>query len=256
MLELIKNIEGNFVTNVIGNINYAHKINAELQNSDCIKIYGFTAFLQNLSTTEETAALTIPNLFGYQVQYNQVLQDINFSTCNKKATWYNMQESPDYMMGLSCGFYPGPSTVIFTINSFVINGIEQIITPLSASVNSVTANWIPANNNVVSACTGTTTGLTYTDFVDFLNETFWNLGVNYRAQVSLVEYNLGSNSNNGFYLIYPENDVFSLTTSSNSGFPTSLVYNNGSIGGALTGLGYYKATDNVDYDCETNTITE
>lgn len=256
MLNLIKNIEGNFVTNVIGNINYANKINAELQNNDCIQIYGFTAFLQNLSNTEETAALTIPNLFGYQVQYNQVVQELNFSTCNKKATWYNMQESPDYMMGLACGFYPGSKTVIFTINSFVINGLEQITTPLSASVNSATANWVPANNNVVSACTGTTTGLTYTEFVDFLNTTFWNLGVNYRAVVSLVEVNLGSNSNNGFYLIYPENDVFSLSTASNSGFPTSLVYSNGSIGGPLTGLGYYKATDNVNYNCETNTITE
>jgi hypothetical protein len=256
MLKLIKNIEGSFVTNVIGNINYVHKVNAELQNGDYIHIYGLTGFLQNLSTTEDTAALVIPNLFGYSTQFFQTVVDLDFSTCNKKATWYNMQESPDYMMGLSCGVYSGPSTVIFTINSFVINGIEKITTPLSASVDSVTANWIPANNTVVSACTGTTTGLTYTDFVDFLNTTFWNLGVNYRAVVSLVEVNLGSNSNNGFYLIYPENDVFSLSTASDSGFLTSLVYTNGNIGGPLIGLGYYKATDNVDYDCETNTITE
>lgn len=257
MLKLIKNIEGSFVTNVIGNINYMHKVNAELQNGDYIHIYGLTGFLQNLSTTEDTAALSIPALFGYSTQFFQTVVDLDFSTCNKKATWYNMQESPDYMTLLSCGLLPGSTTVIFSINSFVINGIEQITTPLSASVDSVTANWIPANNNIVSGCTGTTTGWTYTDFVDFLNETFWNLGVNYRAQVSLVEYNLGSNSNNGFYLIYPENDVFTLSTSSDSGFPTSLVYNNGSIGGPLAGtLGYYKATDNVNYDCETNTITE
>jgi hypothetical protein len=256
MIQLIKNIEGNFVTNVIGNINYAHEINAELQNSDCIKIYGFTAFLQNLSTTEETAALTIPNLFGYQVQFNQVVQDLNFSTCNKKASWYNMQESPEYMMGLSCGIYPGPSTVIFTINSFVINGIEKITTPLSASVNSLTANWIPANNNVVSACTGTTTGLTYTDFVDFLNETFWNLGVNYRAQISTVEVNAGYNSKSGFYLIYPENDVFYLNTSSNSGFPfLSLIYANSELLGPGASQ-YYKMTNNVTYYCDTDTIVE
>lgn len=252
MLELIKNIEGSFVTNVIGNINYAHKINAELQREDYINIYGFTAFLQNLTTTEDTAALTIPNLFGYQVQYNQVVQDLDFSTCNKKATWYNMQESPDYMMFIRCLY--GSTTIVFTIDSFVINGIEQITTPLSASVNTLTANWIPANNNIVSACTGTTTGWTYTDFVDFLNETFWNLGVDYRAQISTVEVNVVSHSNNGFYLIYPENDVFSLTTSSNSGTIIPLTYSNGAVNSSYNT--YYKATDNVNYDCETNTITE
>ncbi len=256
MIQLIKNIEGNFVTNVIGNINYVHKINAELQNSDCIKIYGFTAFLQNLSTTEDTAALAIPALFGYNNQFSQAVVNLDFSTCNKKASWYNMQESPEYMMGLSCGVYPGPSTVIFTINSFVINGIEKITTPLSASVNSLTANWIPANNNVVSACTGTTTGLTYTDFVDFLNETFWNLGVNYRAQISTVEVNVGTNSKSGFYLIYPENDVFYLNTSSNSGFPfLSLIYANSELLGPGA-FQYYKMTNNVTYYCDTDTIVE
>jgi hypothetical protein len=80
MLELIKNIEGSFVTNVIGNINYVHKVNAELQNGDYIHIYGLTGFLQNLSKTEDTAALAIPALFGYTTQFSLTVVNLNFST--------------------------------------------------------------------------------------------------------------------------------------------------------------------------------
>ena len=257
MIQLIKKIEGNFVTEVKGVINYIGVIQAEIQREDYVNIYGLTAFLQNLSQTPKTESFVIPNLFGYSIPVGLYQQTVAFNTCNNKSTWYNMQESPDYVMGLSCGLYPGPSTFTLYINSLTINGIQHITTPKSILVDSVTANWVPANNNIVSGCTGTTTGWTYTDFVDFLNYTFVDLGVSYRAQISLVEVNLNSSSNNGFYLIYPENDVFTLSTSSDSGNPIPLVYNNSSVNsGGYTSLGYYKSTDNVNYDCETNIITE
>lgn len=257
MLELIRNIEGNFITNVIGNINYAHSIEAELQREDYINIFGLVCFLQNLAMVEETAALSIPNEFGYQVQFNQIVTDLDFSTCNRTAVWYNMQESPDFMMLLSCGLIMGSPNVKFTINSFKINGIEHIKTPLTTNVNAINANWIPANNDVISGCTlGGITGITYTDFVDFLNKSFWDLGVNYQAQISLIERDLGSHSKSGFYITFPKTDKFYLQVTSNTGTPYPLTYTHNDLLYSGYNLGYYKLTTDVEYDCDLNTITE
>jgi hypothetical protein len=215
-----------------------------------------TAFLQNFSQIHKNGSFAVTNLFVYTVPIGIKTQTVEFNTCTRTARWYNMQESPEYLAGVRCGVYPDSTTVIFTINSFVINGIQQITIPLSASVDTLNANWIPANNNIVLPCTGTTTGWTYTDFVDFLNETFCNLGVDYRAQISTIEVDLDSNSKSGFYLIYPENDVFYLNTSSNSGFPfLSLIYANSELLGPGA-FQYYKMTNNVTYYCDTDTIVE
>jgi hypothetical protein len=169
-----------------------------------------------------------------------------------------MQESPEYLMGLMCGVYPGSQTITLTIESLVVNGVEFVNTPLSGSVNVNTANWVPANNNIVYNCTGSTTGWTYTDFVDFLNYTFNSNGLNYEARVSYESIFIsGTTSVAGFYLIYPENDVFSISTNSDSGFPMPMTYTNDGLESVYIGLGYYQSTlENFNYNCETNTITE
>lgn len=258
MIQLIQNIQGNFVTEIKGNINYVQSIEAEIQGEDYINIYGLTGFLQNLSQTPKTNGLLIPNLFGYTPPVGVYQQTLDFSTCSKTARWYNMQESPEYLMGLMCGVYPGSQTITLTIESLIVNGTEYVSTPLSATVNTNTANWVPAINNIVYNCTGSTTGWTYTNFVDFLNYAFNSNGLNYEARVSYQTINLsGSNSVAGFYLIYPENDTFSISTTSDSGFSMPLIYTNNTIEYSYYLLGYYQTTtDYFNYNCDTNTIIE
>lgn len=258
MIQLIKKIEGNFVTEIKGNINYVHSIQAEIQREDYIKIYGLTAFLQNLSQTPKTSGFGVPNLFGYTPPIGTIEQTLDFSSCNRTARWYNMIEGPEYLMGLMCGGYPGSQTFNLIIENLIVNGKEYLSTPLSASVNTMTANWVPANNNIVYNCTGSTTGWTYTDFVDFLNYTFNSNGLNYEARVSYETISIsGSNSVAGFYLIYPETDTFSITITSDTGFPMPMTYSNNGLSGIYYMLGYYQTTtDYFTYDCETNTITE
>ena len=260
MLELIKNIEGNFITNVIGGVNSYHSIHAEIQKEDFIQIYGFTGLLQNLSKIEDTFSYGLPALFGFSIPATSPMVSLDFSTCNKKASWYNMQESPDYMMGVFCGSYPSSGTVTISINSFIVNGVEHITTPKQVAIRVSTINWIPAKNDIVYDCLyGNPTGFTYSEFVDFLNKTFLELGLNnrYNARLSYVEKNLGNhNSKNGFYLIYPEDDEFYLSTSSDSGFPyLNLIYANSQLLGPGA-YEYYKMTNDVTYYCDIDTIVE
>jgi len=65
MIQLIQNIEGNFVSEIKGDINLAHSIVGDVQGEDYINIYGLNAFLQNFSQIPKTEGFTIPNLFGY-----------------------------------------------------------------------------------------------------------------------------------------------------------------------------------------------
>jgi hypothetical protein len=67
MIQLIKNIEGNFVTEIKGVVNYIGTIEAEIQQEDYVNIYGFTAFLQNLSQTPKTESFVTPNSLGYSI---------------------------------------------------------------------------------------------------------------------------------------------------------------------------------------------
>jgi hypothetical protein len=73
MPKLIKNIQGEVLTNVIDNISYISTITGEIQQEDFINLNGFVAYLQNLTKAEETTALTIPQSFGLQNSYNKTM---------------------------------------------------------------------------------------------------------------------------------------------------------------------------------------
>jgi hypothetical protein len=66
MIQLIQNIQGNFITEIKGDVNYVYSIEADIQREDYIKIYGLIAFLQNLSQTPKTSNIGIPLSFGYK----------------------------------------------------------------------------------------------------------------------------------------------------------------------------------------------
>lgn len=80
MIQLIKNIEGNFVTEIKGNVKYVHSIQGEVQREDYVNIYGLTAFLQNFSKSPITRIIIKPNLFGYKppIGITQKIITINY----------------------------------------------------------------------------------------------------------------------------------------------------------------------------------
>lgn len=79
-MQLIKNIQGEVLTNVVGDVRYISNITGEIQREDYINLNGFIGYLQNLTRAEETAALNIPQSFGLKDSYNKtmVTLEINY----------------------------------------------------------------------------------------------------------------------------------------------------------------------------------
>lgn len=80
MTQLIRNIQGEVLTNVVDDIRYISNITGEIQREDYINLNGFIGYLQNLTRAEETAALIIPQSFGLKDSYNKtmVTLEINY----------------------------------------------------------------------------------------------------------------------------------------------------------------------------------
>jgi|Laugrespbdmm15dd_1035085.scaffolds.fasta_scaffold295878_1 hypothetical protein len=79
MPQLIKNIQGEVLTNVITDVKFVSNVTGEVQREDHINLNGFVGFLQNLTKTEETNALTIPNPFGLQNKHNKKIVTLEIS---------------------------------------------------------------------------------------------------------------------------------------------------------------------------------
>jgi hypothetical protein len=190
------------------------------------------------------------------VSYSDFCEDV--VSCEKTAGWYNMQDSPEFLMNhFKCGPISAATDFNYIVQSFTINGAEYITTPLSGFVTNATTNWVAADNLVVSACTGTTTGLTYTNFVDLLNNMFVSFGVDYRAEVSLVERTpIGNESGNGMYIISPTNDVFTITTTSDGPTPATLTYTKNYVFVENFDSTYYLYRSTNNYNCLTDEINE
>lgn len=187
------------------------------------------------------------------------INDDGFCDLCRKVVWYDMVTRPEYIMfSKVCDLIVDPET-IWTIDSFIVNGAELVNTPLtSTTITSDNVIFIPANNNIISGCTfDNPTGFTYTNFVDFLNDTFLSLNLyNYTAVVSLKEKNgVGVDcSKNGFYIKFPENDTFSLVmTEIGQGY--IITYTNDGLSTNLPDR-YYCSSENVDYDCVKDIINE
>lgn len=67
---LIKNIEGEFFDNTIGDVKLIGNLSAEVQQEDYINLNGIVAYLQNLSKVEDTYLLTKPSRFGLKNNFN------------------------------------------------------------------------------------------------------------------------------------------------------------------------------------------
>lgn len=193
--------------------------------------------------------------------YGTTLDGYFYAACCHKCCFFNMVESPEFINGvIECGIEPWLTGVTISIDSLIVNGTQQITTPVSIDIDDNSVNWVLADNNIVSGCTiGSVTGITYTNIVDMLNDTFTTLGLTeYSAQIALNQNAFVSgNSYNGFYLMWPKNDTFEITIRSHHPTGYTLFYTNCGLHSEWSANGYYQSTfDGFDYDCETNTVIE
>jgi len=181
--------------------------------------------------------------------------------CEKNIRWYNMIDSPEFVIsGFTCS--SSLTALTFTIDGLFVNDTEYITTPLSSStVTNGTLNLVQASNTVVSGCSGST-GWTYSNFTEFLNQTFQSLGLfNYTAILSLTEkQGIGNGcSKNGFYISYPKDDLFIISVDSSTPplSSSTVTYSNaGIIVESGNTSNYCTTTDDIDYDCLVNKVNE
>jgi len=63
-MQLIKQINGEFITESLGSITYINSISGEVNLEDYINLNGFIAYLQNFSRIETTSSMTQPIKIG------------------------------------------------------------------------------------------------------------------------------------------------------------------------------------------------
>lgn len=70
-MQLIKNVEGKFYSEIIGEVNLSTlPIVAQIQQEDYINLNGIVAYLQNLSRAQDTFLLSKPANFGLKNRLN------------------------------------------------------------------------------------------------------------------------------------------------------------------------------------------
>lgn len=140
------------------------------------------------------------------------------------ACWYTLPDSQDYMNNRFLGF--STPTYVYDMLSMVVNGSELI----TGSTPTYSLNL--ANFETVL----TTAGLTYTNFVTFMNQAFAEIGAsNYTAQLALNGQTGGANPNQGFYIIRPINDTFTIQVSETN-TPDYYFTQNNMLGGSYFGV--------------------
>jgi hypothetical protein len=78
-MDLIQKIQGEILYIAEGSITYLSPISGEIQGEDYINLNGFVAYLQNLSKTEYTEAITLPVYFGLKNQYNKTITTLEIN---------------------------------------------------------------------------------------------------------------------------------------------------------------------------------
>lgn len=79
MPQLIKNIQGSVVENIMGNVNYVIGVSGEAQREDYINLNGFVAYLQNFSRVMTLTELQVPLEFGLKNKYNVEMNTLEIS---------------------------------------------------------------------------------------------------------------------------------------------------------------------------------
>lgn len=79
MPQLLKNIQGNIVENIMGSVNYVKSVTGEAQKEDYINLNGFVAYLQNFSRVRTLTELQTPLEFGLKNIYNVEVNTLEIS---------------------------------------------------------------------------------------------------------------------------------------------------------------------------------
>ncbi len=64
MPQLLKKVQGEILTSIIGDVRFVKSIYGQIQEGDYINLNGFIAYLQNFSRIEATTELIKPMEFG------------------------------------------------------------------------------------------------------------------------------------------------------------------------------------------------
>jgi len=79
-MQLIKNVEGKFYDNVIGEVKlFTLPIVAQIQQEDYINLNGYIAYLQDLSKVQDTFLLSKPANFGLKNRLNIEIITLNIN---------------------------------------------------------------------------------------------------------------------------------------------------------------------------------
>jgi hypothetical protein len=70
MPQLLKKVQGEILTNTIGDVTFVTSVYGQIQGEDYINLNGFVAYLQNFSRVELAFELVTPMEFGLPNTYN------------------------------------------------------------------------------------------------------------------------------------------------------------------------------------------
>jgi hypothetical protein len=184
------------------------------------------------------------------------------------ACRYNQGENTDFLIEQLTPGCEGEEYNEFTFSatSLIVNGVEYITSPIvSQTIDVNTVNYVSANNSILSGCTFGVdpTGVTYTNFVNFVNSIFVSFSLNnYSAQLSYVDFDvqvgIRENTNkDSFYIIHPENDNFSLRLINSTFFAgTYLEYSNTGITSNNLTVPIYWSTFECGYSVTNGQVIE
>lgn len=79
MPQLVKNIQGNIVENIMGDVNYVIGVSGEVQQEDFIYLNNFVAYLQKFSRVSELTKIQTPSEFGLKNIYNIEMKTLEIS---------------------------------------------------------------------------------------------------------------------------------------------------------------------------------
>lgn len=76
MIQIVKNIKGELLTQSIGNIEGVSKLSGVVKEEDYIELYGFVGYTQNFTNSNETVLLTNPLNFGLKNKLNLPINNL------------------------------------------------------------------------------------------------------------------------------------------------------------------------------------
>lgn len=156
----------------------------------------------------------------------------NITPCCSEPTCgcsYTLPETSGFIYSLLYENFCNPvSSTTFSVDSLIVNGVEYISSAYTYTLDSSNVNWIPTTYTALTK-SSTIISQTYSNFADFLNYVFTDLGLTgYSAHTATNKVFNGTGNYfdrvEGFYLTYPCYDLFKIDQTSTAGTPLEYRY--------------------------------